>query len=66
MVRVNPSDFSYMDGIRERSFAPLIWNRAVQTPSSLAQHRKRLLRGHRLDWWMPPSYDTYAHTGYNR
>jgi NADPH:quinone reductase-like Zn-dependent oxidoreductase len=30
---VNPSDFNYMDGIYERSFARMIWNRGAERPA---------------------------------
>jgi len=33
MAPINPSDFNYMDGIYERSFARLIWNRGVERPT---------------------------------
>ena len=33
MAPVNPSDFNYMDGIYERSFARLIWNRGADRPT---------------------------------
>jgi NADPH:quinone reductase-like Zn-dependent oxidoreductase len=33
MAPVNPSDFNYMDGIYERSFARMIWNRGADQPT---------------------------------
>lgn len=33
MAPVNPSDFNYMDGIYERSFARMIWNRGAERPT---------------------------------
>lgn len=33
MAPVNPSDFNYMDGIYERSFARMIWNRGAERPA---------------------------------
>ena len=33
MAPVNPSDFNYMDGIYERSFARMIWNRDADRPT---------------------------------
>jgi NADPH:quinone reductase-like Zn-dependent oxidoreductase len=33
MAPVNPSDFNYMDGIYERSFARMIWNRGADRPT---------------------------------
>ena len=33
MAPVNPSDFNYIDGIYERSFARMIWNRGVDRPT---------------------------------
>jgi NADPH:quinone reductase-like Zn-dependent oxidoreductase len=33
MAPVNPSDFNYMDGIYERSFVRLIWNRGADRPT---------------------------------
>ena len=33
MAPVNPSDFNYMDGIYERSFARMIWNREADQPT---------------------------------
>lgn len=33
MAPVNPSDFNYMDGIYERSFARLIWNLGAERPT---------------------------------
>jgi NADPH:quinone reductase-like Zn-dependent oxidoreductase len=33
MAPVNPSDFNYIDGIYERSFARMIWNRDAERPT---------------------------------
>lgn len=33
MAPVNPSDFNYMDGIYERSFDRMIWNRGAERPT---------------------------------
>ncbi|RLB42187.1 MAG: hypothetical protein DRH30_05320 [Deltaproteobacteria bacterium] len=33
MAPVNPSDFNYMDGIYERSFARMIWNLGAERPT---------------------------------
>ena len=33
MAPVNPSDFNYIDGIYERSFARMIWNRGAERPA---------------------------------